>query len=106
MKELTAGGMVLGLFPAAPYESATIRLQPEDHLVLFTDGVVEALNSDGEEFGQERLIALLRDSAGASASEILTRIRDSVLSFSAQTPQHDDITLMVLGYRESNPQCT
>jgi sigma-B regulation protein RsbU (phosphoserine phosphatase) len=103
MKELTAGGMVLGLFPAAPYESATIQLQPDDHLVLFSDGVVEALNSNGEEFGQERLIALLRNNARASASEILARLRDSVLSFSAQTPQHDDITIMVLGYRESTP---
>jgi len=106
MRELTAGGMVLGLFPAAPYESDTIQLQPDDHLVLFSDGVVEALNSNGEEFGQERLIALLRNNARASASEILARLRDSVLSFSAHTPQHDDITIMVLGYRESNPQGT
>jgi len=71
--------------------------------VLFSDGVGEALNSNGEEFGQERLIALLRNNARASASEILARLRDSVLSFSAQTPQHDDITIMVLGYRESTP---
>ena len=57
----------------------------------------------GEEFGLERLASLLRENARASSSEILTRMREAVLSFSANTPQHDDITMMVLGYRESLP---
>jgi sigma-B regulation protein RsbU (phosphoserine phosphatase) len=101
LTELTAGGMVLGLFAGAPYEADTVKLQPDDHLVLFTDGVVEALNSSGEEFGMERLTALLRGNARATSLEILTRLQDAVLSFSAHTPQHDDITMMVLGFRES-----
>jgi sigma-B regulation protein RsbU (phosphoserine phosphatase) len=101
MKELTAGGMVLGLFAGAQYEAATIKLQPDDHLVLFTDGVVEALNTAGEEFGMDRLISLLQKNARASTPEILARLREAVLSFSAQAPQHDDITMMVLGFRES-----
>jgi sigma-B regulation protein RsbU (phosphoserine phosphatase) len=101
MKELTAGGMVLGLFAGAQYEAATIKLQPDDHLVLFTDGVVEALNTAGEEFGMERLVALLRENARATAPEILARLQEAVLSFSANAPQHDDITMMVLGFRES-----
>jgi serine phosphatase RsbU (regulator of sigma subunit)/DNA-binding response OmpR family regulator len=100
MKELTEGGMVLGLFAAAQYEAATLRLQPGDHLVLFTDGVVEALNTAGEEFGTDRLVALLRANAQASASEILARLQEAVLAFSAHAPQHDDITMMILGYRE------
>jgi serine phosphatase RsbU (regulator of sigma subunit) len=49
----------------------------------------------------ERLTALLRRNAGAGAPEILARVRDSVLAFSANAPQHDDITMMVLGFRES-----
>ena len=101
MKELTVGGMVLGLFPGAQYESATVRLQPDDHLVLFTDGVVEALNASGEEFGSDRLVSLLRDNARAGAPEILARLQEAVLAFSANAPQHDDITMMVLGFRES-----
>ncbi len=101
MRELTAGGVVLGLFPAAQYESETVIMGPDDHLVLFTDGVIEALNTAGEEFGKERLEELLRVSAGAAAPEILARVRDSVLAFSTGAPQHDDITVMVLGYRES-----
>jgi sigma-B regulation protein RsbU (phosphoserine phosphatase) len=101
MKELTCGGMVLGLFAGAQYEAGSVQLQSNDHLVLFTDGVVEALNSKGEEFGQERLTALLRANAQGNAPEILTCLREAVLSFSANAPQHDDITMMVVGYRES-----
>jgi sigma-B regulation protein RsbU (phosphoserine phosphatase) len=93
--------MVLGLFPEAPYETGSIKLQPDEHLVLFTDGVIEALNAEGEEFGVDRLIALLQTSASASASDILSRMQEAVLSFSEKTPQHDDITMMVVGFRES-----
>lgn len=101
MKELTTGGMVLGLFAGAPYEAETIKLQPDDHLVLFTDGVIEALNTAEEEFGMERLETLLRANARATTPEILARLQEAVLSFSAGAPQHDDITMMILGYRES-----
>jgi phosphoserine phosphatase RsbU/P len=102
MEELTVGGMVLGLFSTAQYESATIKLNPDDHLILFTDGVVEALNTMGEEFGLERLAAVLQANAQASAQEILACLKETVLSFAANAPQHDDITMMVLGYRESS----
>jgi phosphoserine phosphatase RsbU/P len=100
MKELTTGGMVLGLFAGAQYEAETIRLHPGDHLVLFTDGVVEALNSLGEEFGIRRLTSVLGANASATSFEILARTLETVLAFSANTPQHDDITMMVLGFRE------
>ena len=101
MQELTTGGMVLGLFAGAQYEADTVKLRPDDHLVLFTDGVIEALNTAGEEFGMERLVALLRANAQATTPEILARLQEAVLSFSAQAPQHDDITMMILGFRES-----
>jgi serine phosphatase RsbU (regulator of sigma subunit)/pSer/pThr/pTyr-binding forkhead associated (FHA) protein len=101
MEELAAGGTVLGLFAGMQYESGTITLQPEDHLVLFTDGVVEALSTAGEEFGQQRLITLLKNNARAPTPDLLARLRDAVLSFSAHAPQHDDISMMVLGYKES-----
>jgi phosphoserine phosphatase RsbU/P len=100
MTELTVGGVVLGLFAGAQYEAETIKLQPGDHLVLFTDGVIEALNTAGEEFGMERLVSLLRLHAGGTAQQILDSLREAVLKFSANTPQHDDITMMVIGFRE------
>ena len=81
-----------------------MKLNPGDHLVLFTDGVSEALNAAGEEFGEERIRALLKANAGTSTADILARLLDAVLSFSANVPQHDDITIMALGFRESAAQ--
>ena len=97
---LTEGGMVLGIFPAATYESGTVELEPGDHLVLFTDGLLEALNTAGEEFGEERVRDLLRQNSNASASTLLSRLQEELDAFSAAAPQHDDITMMVLGFRE------
>jgi phosphoserine phosphatase RsbU/P len=106
MQELTAGGMVLGLFAEAQYDCERVTLNPGDHLVLFTDGVSEALNTAGEEFGEERIRTLLKANAGTSTPDILARLRDTVLSFSANAPQHDDITIMALGFRETAAQKT
>jgi serine phosphatase RsbU (regulator of sigma subunit) len=100
LEELRDGGMVLGLFVAAQYESRTVGLHPGDHLVLFTDGVLEALNTAGEEFGEERLRELLKANARSATPEILARLQEAITSFSANTPQHDDITMMVLGFKE------
>jgi sigma-B regulation protein RsbU (phosphoserine phosphatase) len=100
MRQLTEGGMVLGLFAGAQYQCETIRMVPGDHLVLFTDGVLEALNTEGEEFGEERVCSLLKTHAGSTAPDLLARLRDAVLSFSTHVPQHDDITIMILGFQE------
>jgi sigma-B regulation protein RsbU (phosphoserine phosphatase) len=61
---------------------------------------VEARNTAGDEFGEERLRELLQANAKAPSSRILARIQEAVATFSADTPQHDDITMMVVGYRE------
>jgi serine phosphatase RsbU (regulator of sigma subunit)/DNA-binding response OmpR family regulator len=100
MQELTAGGLVLGLFAEAHYDCETVKLNPGDHLVLFTDGVSEAFSAAGEEFGEDRIRALLKANAGLTAPDILARLRDAVLAFSANVPQHDDITIMAVGFRE------
>lgn len=96
--------MVLGLFPEIEYQAETIRLQPGDHLALFTDGVIEAANAEKEQFGIEQLEKILKGNAHSTASETLIGLREAVLSFSANAPQHDDITMMILGFRESQVQ--
>ncbi len=101
LRELTEGGMVLGLFPGASYESNTIRLEAGDHLVLYTDGLLEARNTQGEEFGEPRLRDLLQQYARMSVPDILDNLQRELAAFSAMTPQHDDITMMVLGFREA-----
>jgi phosphoserine phosphatase RsbU/P len=100
LEALTEGGMVLGLFAAAEYKCASVRLEPGDHVILVTDGVVESQNTAGEEFGEERMRRLLQESASCPAAQILRRLQEAISTFSAKTPQHDDITAMVLGYRE------
>ena len=101
LQELTEGGMVLGLFAAAQYDCGSVDLEAGDHIVLFTDGAIEARDTHGEEFGMHRLEALLKENAGAPAADILARLQEAIAAFSAGTPQHDDITLMVLGFQES-----
>jgi phosphoserine phosphatase RsbU/P len=103
IEELTEGGLVLGLFAAAEYESRTVRLAPGDHIVLFTDGVLEARNTAGEEFGEERLRELLKANAHEANDRIVALVGEQLAAFSANTPQHDDITLMVLSYRGEAP---
>ena len=78
IEELPAGGTVLGLFPDMVYEEATIALQSGDVLVVFTDGVPEAHDAQGEEFGEDRLKRLLREVVGLPASDISSRISDEL----------------------------
>ena len=101
MFEMVQGGMVLGLLAGEEYESETVQVSPGDHLVLFTDGVLEAQNSSEEQYGKERVLSVLSKYAGSSASEILAHLNRELSSFCADAPQHDDITIMVLGFKES-----
>jgi sigma-B regulation protein RsbU (phosphoserine phosphatase) len=91
---LLPGGPVLGVFPDADYESGEIPLAPGDRLVLFTDGVTEAMNDAGDDFGDERLIALAREMRGATLAEMQTRIVDAARAFAGGAFQ-DDATLIV-----------
>jgi sigma-B regulation protein RsbU (phosphoserine phosphatase) len=94
--ELTVGGTVLGLFPEVKYEEADINLCPGDLLVAFTDGVTEALNAEGEEFGEERLKELLRGAVGVAAEETSSRLANSVREWIGGAEQHDDLTFVVV----------
>ena len=100
MSELVQGGTVLGLFADLQYESETVRMSPGDHLVLFTDGVLEAQNSSGEQYGKKRVLSVLGRCAASPASGILEELSRDLNSFYAEAPQHDDITIMVLGFKE------
>ncbi len=100
MSELAQGGMVLGLFADLEYESETVSMSPGDHLVLFTDGVLEAQDSAGEQYGKKRVLSLLGRCAASPASEILEQLNRDLSSFYADAPQHDDITIMVLGFKQ------
>ena len=98
IRRLETGGLILGLFPQATYEQETLALEPGDVLVMFTDGVTEALNLAGEEFGEERLLACLDASRQCRPPELLDRLLSTVRAFTAGAAQHDDVTALVLRY--------
>jgi len=94
IETLDHGGPVLGLFPNAPFGSGSAGLSSGDCLVLFTDGISEAMNAADEEFGEERLKALLAQRSGG-AEECRRQIMDAVTKFSNGN-FHDDATLLVM----------
>jgi sigma-B regulation protein RsbU (phosphoserine phosphatase) len=93
---LTRGGMIIGLFPQAAYEEGTVELRSGDVLIVFTDGVTEALNPGEEEFGEARLQALLRKVAHLPVEEMSRAIAEDLRMWIDTADQHDDLTFVVL----------
>jgi phosphoserine phosphatase RsbU/P len=98
VRRLETGGVVLGLFEHAAYDEETIRLQPGDLLVSFSDGVSEAMNEQGEEFSDERLIACVTANLGKPPSEVLDALFADVRAFCGGADQSDDITAVLVRY--------
>jgi phosphoserine phosphatase RsbU/P len=95
---LKKGGPVLGVFAEGEYEQGEAALHAGDRLVLFTDGVSEAANAPGEEFGEERLMDLLRQSRELEARDLRNRIFEAVDDFSSRQLQ-DDATVVVVAVK-------
>jgi sigma-B regulation protein RsbU (phosphoserine phosphatase) len=95
-QRLVTGGLVIGLFDHSRYEQETIQLQSGDLLVAYTDGVTEALNQAGQEYGETRLQRTLTAAAHLSADEVRDRLVKSLQVWCAGAPQHDDLTFIVL----------
>jgi sigma-B regulation protein RsbU (phosphoserine phosphatase) len=96
IEELPAGGTVIGLFPQSSYEECAIELRAGDVLIAFTDGVPEAMNPQEEEFGEERLKALLRASAHLPVSEMASLITRELKSWIDSAAQYDDLTFILV----------
>ena len=96
MEELTIGGAVVGMLPGMSYEEATVDLCSGDVLLAYTDGVTEAHNPDSDEFGEERLKALLSDVAHLSADDIRERISAELKDWIKGAEQYDDLTFVVM----------
>ena len=85
----------LGVFEPFTYQESAIRLEKGDVLVLYTDGVSEAMNANREQFGTERIVDLILRHGAASPKELLDALMDAVRQFSGDAPQHDDMTLLI-----------
>jgi phosphoserine phosphatase RsbU/P len=95
-ERLQAGGLPLGIKLDARHDYGSTTLNSGDLLVIFTDGVIEAENGAGEEYGEPRLLQLLASGLDSSARDDLNRLMASVDSFVGSARQHDDITCLVL----------
>ncbi|MGB9612372.1 MAG: PP2C family protein-serine/threonine phosphatase, partial [Bryobacteraceae bacterium] len=93
---LDATGLPIGMFPGIQYESQPLALEAGDVLVVYSDGVTDAQAPGGEEFGLERLLDCVRRLAGRTAQEICDGVLEAVSRFVEETPQYDDITVMVV----------
>jgi phosphoserine phosphatase RsbU/P len=98
VRRLEEGGPVIGLLEFAPYLQETVHLDTGDTVVIYSDGVSEALNRAGEEFGDERLQAAVEGVDDLPAHALVERVIGAVREFTRGAPQSDDITVMVLRY--------
>ena len=93
---LKAQGVPLGISTEVATVTEKVSLKSGDMVLLYTDGVTEAINKDGEQFEMERLEKIAGDNRHASAQEIMDKVRKELQMFVGNQPQFDDITIMVL----------
>ena len=93
---LEVGGMALGVLEEFPYEQGEFSMGVGDTLVVFSDGIPDATNEFEHPFGEERLQELVQEHRDASAAELIDRIIRAVNEHEGETPQLDDLTLVVV----------
>jgi sigma-B regulation protein RsbU (phosphoserine phosphatase) len=95
LERLEEGGLPLGVFAEWAYNHGSVTLNPGDNMVVFTDGVIEAMNESGAEFTEARLLDILRRSTRPTAGELLKYLVASVEGFAGTAPQYDDVTCLI-----------
>lgn len=94
---LEKGGLILGIMKTTvPYEEGSVTLLPDDLLVLYTDGVSESMSAEGEEWGEEKLVSLVKRNLADDPEATISRVVDAVKEHSKNAPQSDDITMVVV----------
>jgi hypothetical protein len=96
IEHLTAGGVPLGINSAMTYTADSVSLAPGDWLVIFTDGLVEAINANGVEYDEQRVLNVLQLGVNATPDELLRRMMSDLDAFVGDTPQHDDVTCLLV----------
>ena len=100
VRRLTTGGLIVGLFPEATYEQEVVTLSPGDTLITFSDGVSEATNAEGVEFGDQRILECVQAApSGLGPPELVQVVLAAVREFTVGEAQSDDITVLVVRYR-------
>jgi serine phosphatase RsbU (regulator of sigma subunit) len=95
VEQLQGGGMILGILPMATYKESRIAMEPGDILVLYSDGVTEAADPSGEDFGEQRLGELVASLKDRPSHEIMNAVHAAVGQFTQGAPPADDITVVI-----------
>jgi serine phosphatase RsbU (regulator of sigma subunit) len=95
VQELRAAGMAMGVLPDVVFEEERVHLDPGDLLVVYTDGVTDAMDAGHRAFGRDRLAAVVQAHCHQSATEVARAIEEAVDAFAGGSPQYDDLTLLV-----------
>jgi sigma-B regulation protein RsbU (phosphoserine phosphatase) len=96
VEHLREGGPILGVSPDAVYEERALVVNPGDLMVLYTDGVTEVFNEQGEEFGLDRLVKVIQENKKNSSEQIEAAIYDAVKAFASESHLWDDLTMVVI----------
>jgi sigma-B regulation protein RsbU (phosphoserine phosphatase) len=95
-QRLESGGIVLGCLEDFSFKEQQVRLAPDDLLLIYSDGITEAINDQEEEFGESRLIDVINNNRQDSSKDLITKIITAVVHHAGDLPQMDDITLMII----------
>jgi sigma-B regulation protein RsbU (phosphoserine phosphatase) len=93
---LEIGGPIIGAFPFMEYTSASVQLRPNDVIFFFTDGLSEAMNTDGVEYGEDRIRDFILGCRDKEPAEIMKLILDDVYAYDPTTPPRDDTTIIAM----------
>lgn len=96
VERIEAGGIPVGIFAESPYQAGQTRLESGDWLVIFTDGLVEAVNQKDEEYGEAALLRFVDRESESTPAELLRNLLAELDRYVGNTPQHDDITCLLL----------
>jgi sigma-B regulation protein RsbU (phosphoserine phosphatase) len=97
IEEIGSGGLPLGIFDdTPPLECQWLRLDAGDTLLVYTDGITDALNEAGEDYSKARIKDLLRQPDAMKAPELIRRVREEVLRFTGDAPLTDDVTVLAV----------
>ena len=96
VEQLSSGGLPLGIMEGAEYEVGDAQLNPGEVLVIYSDGVSEAVNLSEEEFGTERLSDVIKSNLSSSAAGIRDKVESALSAFTQTAPANDDITLVIV----------
>ena len=100
VKELKTGGLILGCLPDSEYEEEKVSINRNDIIVIFSDGISEAMNENEEEYGEEKLKEFISNHLDKSPDKIMENILSDVKVFVGEAPQWDDMTLLIIKREE------